>query len=107
MANLPSRDAVRLMLLAEKEMFGKLVQTVEAVRDSGDWRNQGGQAEEIGAVKKWLDENWRAGFIDDGDLVAAWLGELPPSAGGGSSALREAVETEQSVAIQLSKIVTD
>ncbi|HEV2899376.1 MAG TPA: hypothetical protein VGX71_16385 [Pseudaminobacter sp.] len=95
MATLPSKSAVKLVLLAEQEMFGKLAALVQDVRDNGAWRAQAANSSDLQAVENWLTEYWFDGFNDDLSLVNSWLksfddGDLLP-----------AVEAERATAGQL------
>ncbi|RWP41780.1 MAG: hypothetical protein EOR04_13675 [Mesorhizobium sp.] len=95
MADLPSKSAVKLVLLAEQEMFGKLAAVVRDVRDNGAWRAQAANSGDLQAVENWLTEYWSDGFNDDLSLVVAWLksfddGDLLP-----------VVEAERATAEQL------
>ena len=102
---LPSRNAVRLALSAEKELFAQLGLAVKNVRDKGKWRDLPGNAGEQEAVENWLTTAWHDGFVDDAELVTAWLSALPAGDNDPAAELRDAAETEKSITEELLSIV--
>jgi hypothetical protein len=98
---LPSRNAVRLALSAEKELFAQLGLAVKNVRDHGSWRTLSGNAGEQEAVENWLTTAWYDGFVDDAALVTAWGSALPAGDNDPAPELRDAAETEKNIVEKL------